>query len=48
MGMHPRKLPFLKNRFQLILKQTMKKVWERRSHTFPPHDTTGHIALPIE
>jgi len=26
----------------------MKKVWERRSHTFPPHDTTGHIALSIE
>ena len=27
------------NSFQLILKENVKTVWERRSHTFPPHYT---------
>jgi len=33
------------NCFQLTLKQNMKKVWERRSHAFPPHYTSarGHL-----
>jgi len=38
-GMHPKKQPFW-NSFQLILNQNVKKVWERRSHAFPPHYTT--------
>jgi len=27
------------NSFKLILKQNLKKIWERRSHAFPPHYT---------
>ena len=28
------------NSFKLISMQTMKKVWERRSHAFPTHYTS--------
>jgi len=28
--------------FKLILKQNVKNVWERRSHSFPPHNTLAN------
>jgi len=30
--------------FQIILKQNVKKVWERRSHAFPPHYTPEYVS----
>jgi len=40
-GTHPKKA-ILK---QLLthFKQNVKKVWERRSHTFPLHNTPGYV-----
>ena len=35
-GTHPKKLP-CQHKFKLILKQNVKKVWDRHSNTFPPH-----------
>jgi len=43
-GTHPKKLPFL-NSFQLILKDIVKNVWERRSHAFPPNYAPGDMQL---
>jgi len=31
------------NNFKLILKQNIKKLWERRSHAFPPQYTPDPI-----
>jgi len=41
---HPKNSLFW-NSFKLTLKQNMKKVWERRSHEFPPHYTPAHHAF---
>jgi len=40
-GMHPKIAIF--NRYQLLLEQNVKNVWERRSHAFPPHYTRGFL-----
>jgi len=42
--MHPKNSHF-KTASKLILKQFVKKVWERRFHAFPPHHTPGYSCL---
>jgi len=41
-----KKWPFYSS-VQLILKENLKKVWERRSHAFPPRYTPGLMVWPI-
>ena len=40
-GTHPKDSHF-KTASNYILKQNVKKVWEHRSHVFPPHYTPDH------
>jgi len=39
---HVGTLPKNSQQLKRILKQTVKKVWERRSHAFPPHYTPDY------